>query len=396
MIIAHLSRVCYPFHPFGGLEQHVYRLTLELARQGLTVQLITQPPDSTPPDIWPAEVKHSFVTYHLVKFLRRNSIPDRLINYPLFSLRLANRMRKLSPIPQVVHAHGLTAFGYALRPRKGVPLVLNPHGMEEFKNMSRLKQLAYVPFRAMLRFAARRAAAVIATDESLIAEAIKYLKIPRQKIHLIPNAIDLVALDLKLATAVVPDSGFLILSVGRLEENKGFGVGLAAIKQLEAALPPGWKWVIVGEGSQRGRLEAEIARLGLGQQVQLPGSLPDEQLYGLYRAAKLFLHPTLYEGSSLVTLEAMACGLPVVASATGGLPDKVRESGAEENGRLALPGNSDSLAAKLVEVLKLSEAERGRLGQNGRKLVETRFSWRAAGQATLEMYRRLVSDNPAF
>ena len=126
MIIAHLARATYPFHPYGGLEQHVYHLTVELARLGHEVHLFTQPPDPNYGEgfSWPEGVRHHYLPYHYLKFLRRNSIPDRLANYPVFSLKLANALKKLQPAPQIVHEHGLAAFGYAMNHLSDVPLVL--------------------------------------------------------------------------------------------------------------------------------------------------------------------------------------------------------------------------------------------------------------------------------
>ncbi len=379
------------------MEQHVYRHALEMARLGHTLHLYTQPPDPGLPPAgfeWPAGIRHHFLAYHIVKFLRRNSIPDRLVNYPLFSWRLAGKVARLSPRPQVVYVQGLAGFGYAVRPLPGVPLVLNPQGMEEFKNKSWAKQLAYTPIRSLLRFTARRSAAVIATDRALIPEVKRYLKVSEAKICLIPNAIDLDGLDQKLGEAqasAVDAANLLILSVGRLEENKGYAVGLAALKLLEEAgkLPEGWRWVIVGQGSLGHKLEAEVMRLGLSKQVCFAGGLPDLELYGLYRQADLFLHPTLYEGSSLVTLEALGAGLPVAASAAGGLPDKIIESGPDENGRLAKPGDPHDLALKLGQLIEMSADQRHSLGRNGRRLVEREFSWPVIGQATIELYKRL-------
>lgn len=400
MIIAHLARACYPFHPFGGMEQHVYRHALEMARLGHTLQLYTQPPDPGLPPAgfrWPEGVQHHYLTYHVVKFLRRNSIPDRLVNYPLFSWRLASRIPKLAPLPQVVYCQGMAGFGYAVKPLPGVPLVLNPQGMEEFKNKSRAKQLAYAPVRAMLRYTAKRSAAVIATDRALIPEVMRYLKVSEDKVCLIPNAVDLETLDQRLAEVGLEEANpattdLLILSVGRLEENKGLDVGLAALKRLAVAgdLPEKWRWVIVGKGSLRVSLEAEVARLGLAEHVILAGALPDKELYSLYNRADLFLHPTLYEGSSLVTLEAMGARLPVVASAAGGLPDKIIESGPDENGRLAKPGDPVDLALKLGQLIDMTAENRRRLGENGRRLVEKQFSWPVVGLATVALYERLI------
>ncbi len=415
MIIASLSRACYPFHPFGGMEQHVYRHALEMAQLGHILQLYTQPPDPGLPPAefkWPANIQHHYIPYHTVKALRRNSIPDRLVNYPLFSRRLAREIHQLETKPQIIYCQGIAGYGYARRPLSGVPLVLNPQGMEEFKNKSRAKQAAYAPLRAMLRYTAARSAAVIATDRALIPEVKRFLRVDESKIVLIPNAIDLDELDEKLRPgpsalvgkilapsserpqeAIYPKSqqDLVILSVGRLEENKGLEIGMAALKRLEMSgeLPINWRWVIVGQGSLRESLEAEAARLGIAKHVFFTGVLSDSELYGLYRWSDIFLHPTLYEGSSLVTLEAMGAKMPVVASAAGGLPDKIIESGPHENGRLAIPGDPLDLALKLGQIVEMSQEGRKTLGLNARRLVEQQFSWPAIGQATAALYERL-------
>lgn len=403
MRIAHLSRVSYPYHPYGGLEQHVYRLTRQLALLNQDVQLFIQPSD---PQLfsayanfaWPGQVTLHEICYQTLPFLRRNSIPDRLLNYPLFSRRLAIAVSKLNAPPQIVHAHGLAAWGYARRPLPNVPLILNPHGMEEFKVVDTAKRIAYAPFRLMLQQAAAHAQAVIATDSALVPEVIRYLKVPPARVKLIPNAVELNSSVDKSAIAAIraeyklaqPD--ILLLSVGRLEANKGFEVMLKALALLKNETSRSLRWILVGTGSQKGKLETLTKDLKLENQVNLAGTLPDKQLEALYNAADVFVHPTLYEGSSLVTLEAMSHSLPIIASHTGGLPDKVFPEGPNHNGWLVQPGNAQDLAKKLKNTLELAPNILAELGQNSRRLVETRFSWEVAAQQTLELYQTLKID----
>ena len=99
------------------------------------------------------------------------------------------------------------------------------------------------------------------------------------------------------------------------------------------------------------------------------------------------MHPTLYEGSSLVTLEAMAHRRAVVATRAGGLPDKVIPG---SNGWLVQPGNAEALAGAIREAV----SDRGRLqtmGGASRELVEKEFSWRAAADRTMDVYRELLA-----
>ena len=100
----------------------------------------------------------------------------------------------------------------------------------------------------------------------------------------------------------------------------------------------------------------------------------------------MFVHATHFEGSSLVTLEAMAHGLPVVATAAGGIPDKVVDG---ESGRLVPPGDVPALAAAIAEVARDPERRR-RLGARGRELVLERFGWPALARRTIAVYEELL------
>lgn len=387
MKIILLSRAVFPYHPFGGMEQAVYGTACGLAELGHEVELFTAIPllgweeRAASAGQWPPPFQVRFFPYRLFPLGRRNSIPDRLANYPLFALRLGRALTKVAPKPDIIYCQGLSGFGYALRPGRA-PLVVNPQGMEELKVREWAKRAAYAPFNRLLRFTARRAAAVIATDTPQIEEVQKLLGVPFKRVALVPNGVDLPRLDnLASASAIAEirqryktNVDFLIVSVGRLEVNKGLNVGLEALSQ--AKLPPNWRWVIVGQGSQRAALEREAARLGLlDQHISFAGNLPDHELHALYEAADLFLHPTLYEGSSLVTLEAMAHRLPVVASAAGGLPDKVSATGPLANGRLCPPGDAKALSQAISELAALRAEERAALGQSSRTRIEQDYTW---------------------
>ncbi len=256
----------------------------------------------------------------------------------------------------------------------------------------------------MLRRTAAHSASVIATDAALLPEVERNLKVSAGKIALIPNAVALDELDHEVAQVNLAEmrqeykvntgNSFIFLSVGRLESNKGFEVMLEALglaREKLGSLQPGWRWLVVGSGSQAKKLKQETDRLGLSSKVNWLGPVDTQHLHALYQLADLFVHPTLYEGSSLVTLEALAHRLPVIASRTGGLPDKVLGSGEYENGRLCPPGNPSELAARLVELAGLPPETRKEMGQRGRRLVEDRFSWPSAALKTVALYESLLS-----
>jgi glycosyltransferase involved in cell wall biosynthesis len=187
---------------------------------------------------------------------------------------------------------------------------------------------------------------------------------------------------------VLPDERIL-LSVGRLEESKGFHVlarALAAVREHGGFDDRPWRWVVLGDGPYRPVLAALVAELRLERHVRFPGRVGDAEMHGWHELSTLFVHPTLYEGSSLVTLEAMAHHRAVVASAAGGIPDKVRPG---ENGWLVEPGDASALAAAISGAVS-DPARLARYGAAGRAIVEREFSWSAAGDATVALYRRLL------
>ena len=123
----------------------------------------------------------------------------------------------------------------------------------------------------------------------------------------------------------------------------------------------------------------------------LRGREDESTLHAWYEAAEAFVHPTLYEGSSLVTLEAMAHGAPVLATRAGGIPDKVRPG---ENGWLVAPGNPAELAAALG-ALFASRDRLATLGACSRRLVVEQFAWPAVAASTRALYERLLCGRPA-
>ena len=407
--VAITARSVFPIHGVGGLERSVFDLARHLVREGHAVTLITRPP-GTPPD--PAAV-HPDVTLVFVPYRtfplagrRGTTVIDRSTAYPRFGIRAGSVAAALAQRGDVdiVHGFGASVLGYArARARLRVPLVLNPQGLEEFgatdPSRARLKRIGYLPLRRAVRACAAAADAVIATDRSLEPAVRRHLGVPAERIATIPNALDLEVLDTLAAPAdarrIREGAGIsrheiVLLSAGRLEQNKGFHLlaqALAALREHSGRLAQGpWRWVVAGEGPFRRRLESLVAELQLTPNVLLTGRLSDQDLHAWYEAANLFVHPTLYEGSSLVTLEAMAHRRACVVTSAGGLPDKVKNN---VNGLIVPPGDPAALAAAISGAL--ADLPRLRtMGEAGRAIVEGEFSWRFAVKETVRLYERLL------
>ncbi|MFL5733634.1 MAG: glycosyltransferase family 4 protein [Chloroflexia bacterium] len=405
MRIAHCVRAVFPQHGYGGLERAAAALTRHLLERGVDVVLFTRPmppgqPFATSP-AWKGLLIVRPVRYGALP-LRPNGIPARLTNYRLFVEEMGARVERMAykGMVDAVYAQGLCAWGVRRASEWGVPMVANPQGMEDFKVRHPFKRLAYTPFRRWVRQGCRAADRVIATDYATRHEVPDLLGVDPARVAVIPNGVSIEEARAAVGPSVQQDlaarwpflredSIFKGISVGRLEANKGFEYLLTAL--ASASLPTDWHWILVGDGSLKPRLEARAAELGLGANLHFAGQVGDAELHNLYAMSNLFTHPTLYEGSSLVTLEAMAHGLPVVASAVGGIPDKVVEG---VTGFLVPPADPGKLAQSVTWIATHPEEAR-RMGTRGTQLAQEKFSWRRIAAQTDELLATLIDERAA-
>jgi len=393
--VALLSRGAHPLHEPGGMERAVFHLARHLQVRGVEPVLFTRP--ATRAGAFPGEV----VTVPYGPEKAHGSVWDRTRRYPRFSRALgaAVAARVRAGEVDLVDAQGLCALGYgrlrASDPTLRAPLVMNPQGMEEHRTRG-LKRWALARLRALSREAARLSDRVVATDEATRDDVPRLLGVAPAKVVVLPNGIDPGEIDhltpadpaarVRAEMPALDGAAPLLLSVGRLEAYKGFGDVLAALGRLHEAgrLPGSWAWVVAGGARTDGAL-AEIPP-ALAGHVHLGGRIGDELLHALYARATVFVHATRFEGSSLVTLEAMAHGLPVVATRAGGIPDKVVEG---ETGLLVEPGDVGGLAAGIARMLAAPDAARA-MGRRGRARARERFAWPVLIDQTLALYEELV------
>ncbi len=363
--VAMVSRRVHPAHGPGGLERHVFDLVTGLSALGVRVELFSETPRDTARRQTADDMLRSVVTPHWVSGRwfpvgdrTGTVVVDRVTNYFVWSSIVARHVINPSYRPwSVIHAQGLAGWGLARargRNRFSEPFVSTMHGLEEFRSHVRLKRWAYAPFRRGIRTVARASSAVVTTDHALQPMVEQHLQVPASSQVVIPNVVHPERCrargDASHGYALLRQLGLeepspLFLSVGRLEVNKGFPVLVDALRRVAPRLPSSWAWVLVGDGPERNTIPAMAREAGLGSHCRFIGQASDRDLHSLYTVASWFVHPTLYEGSSLVTLEAMAHGLPVVASRTGGLPDKVVEG---SSGFLVTPGDAGDLGSRLL------------------------------------------------
>jgi glycosyltransferase involved in cell wall biosynthesis len=220
--------------------------------------------------------------------------------------------------------------------------------------------------------------AVICVSEREHARGIEAGACATARAYVIPNAVDTERFgpgsDMRDAATVE------VVSVGRLAAPKDFSTLVAAVGEL----PRGMVTLrIVGDGPARTSLEDLVARLGLADCVRFDGTVSD--IAPILAESDIFVLSSRSEGMPMSVLEAMATGLPVVATDVGGL----RELVDDENGRIVPPGDRVAMAAMIAE-LAADGSLRRRLGAAGRQRAVTRFSLPAWRDRHRELYARLI------
>lgn|SRR5574341_347395 len=270
------------------------------------------------------------------------------------------------------------AVAWLLKERSGIPYVVSLRGgdVPGFRPYDfRLYHKIAAPF---LRRIWHDASAVVANSRGLrqLANAFD----PTLEIPVIPNGVDL----RKFTPPTRDWSSARILSVGRVVYQKGLDLGLwalAALKDLD------WEWNIAGDGPQMPILRAMARAHGLTDRIHFLGWRAAEQLKEQYASATLFLFPSRHEGMPNAVLEAMASGLPVVATRIAGNEELVADG---ETGALVPPEDVDALRESLKPLLVQAKT-REQMGQASRRRVEQFFGWERIAeqyQLLLEKARR--------
>jgi glycosyltransferase involved in cell wall biosynthesis len=176
---------------------------------------------------------------------------------------------------------------------------------------------------------------------------------------------------------------------GRLMTTASADVPLKGLSYLIEALAkvrtehPDAHLVVIGRPRHKSAVPQQLERLGLAGAVEFVSGVSDERIVELYAEAELAVVPSLYEGFSLPAVEAMSCGVPLVATTGGALPEVVGSHG--ESALLVPPKDPSALATAIVRALDDPEL-RARLGDGGRRRVLDRFTWRRTAQGTAEHY----------
>lgn len=236
-----------------------------------------------------------------------------------------------------------------------------------------------------------RAAHRVITVCGAFSRDLRRVGVPASRIRVLHNSVRLPSRPAPVAAAElrarldVPADAPVVLAVGRMSREKGHIHLVEAFAALRRQHPQDVRLVLVGDGPERGKLESALRAAGLAQAVRFAGQTNDVQSF--YAMSDVLALPSLSEGSPNVVLEAMAAGLPIAATAVGGVPELVEN---EVTGLLVESANPQALAAALARLLSDRPLAR-QLAARATSLVARSFTPEAFRRSLLEIYRDACS-----
>jgi len=378
----------YEYPPVGGGGGNAMRhIAREMARRGHAPFVLT----AAQGDLPEMDVSDG-VTVRRIPALRRrierSSIPEMIAFMAAAALAAPGYARQWR-IDAVIAFFTLPSGppAWLLRRTNKLPYVIALRGGDVPGFDPLTMRLSHALTGGIIRWLWHDADAVIANSQGLAEMARAHD--PEQTVGVIPQGADTVGITPKTRYDAGVDRPVELLTVGRLAKHKGLDVLLAALALLPTDVR--WRLTIVGDGPERGALEAQAAHLRLTDRVAFKGWARREALPEIYRANDIFLLPSREEGMANVLMESMCAGLPVVATRIAGSSEAVIEG---ETGRL-VPSEDAPALAHAIELLARDPAARERMGRAGRARVESTYSWPVIADQWLDIVARILQKRLA-
>ena len=378
----------------GGLNVYVTELSKELARGGCSVDIFSRRTSPATSEV--VEIEPGLRVIHLDAG-PVVSLPSELLHD--YVGEFADAVDAFARVEglryDVIHSHYWLAglAGSALKARWSVPHVTMFHTLGEVKNRASLSEnepSMRIEGEAEVVAQADR---VICATEHEKSQLVRLYRADPNRIDVVPLGVDIERFRPLDKDDARRELGFedekIILFVGRIEPLKGVDILINAAAMLESDVE--CSVLIVGgddsSKAQVAQLQGLASDLGIGHRVAFVGAVDHDKLPLFYNAADVCVVPSHYESFGLVAVEAMACGVPVVASRVGGLTGTVKDG---ETGYL-IPWLCPEPFAERIEMLLDNESLRRNLGEAAREAV-TRYRWENVASRLLEVYDSLRAE----
>lgn len=374
------------FFPWvGGTEGQAYRLAKELLKKNVSVQIVTG---------WWFRGTPQHETMDGIPIFRNQTLWEmfgvrglRKFGGYLYIASLLWHLWRQRDNYDVLHVHGLnyhaaaTVLAGRRLHRKTIVKLANSGQASDIRKMEAGQQL---PLSRYLLPTALRSDRFVATSGA-IAQELVAAGVQAEKIVNLPNGVEVASITAKSDYALHEPARLIF--VGRLHEQKGLDTLLAAYQRLLARLPDRQvRLRLLGDGPLRAELVRLAASLGVTEQIEFMGTTPE--VYGYLLQSDIFVLPSRAEGHSNALLEAMACGLPVLASDIQANAEVV---GVGRSGLTFAVGDPESLARNLARLLDEPDL-RERLGRAARQVATDCYGMSAVADRYVALYREILGQ----
>lgn len=395
LVVSHLYPT--PTDPVYGV--FVHREAVALSDRGHDVRVVSPTPyvpdvlavtdrwqrASDAPDQWRNDgIPVSYARFLSLPSSRTQSIVNRSVRYTV-TRSVKKRLRRTGFDPDLIVAHTLIPDGYAtaeIAEELDIPLVVASHGADvralaDDDTCRRQAERAVASSELIvfnsdrLRRQARELLQVAFTGRVVPKGYVKQSALNADPIEL-PAAFDLTRIT--------------IVSVGTINGSKGQPLIFEAIRQMSPDCRP--NWLVVGDGPDKAQLQSKVENSEFGDLVQFTGNIPNEDVFRYLKASDAMVLPSSPEAFGIVYVEAMACGLPVIACQGEGPAEYVEH---EQTGLLLEERTPEALAQQLRQLA--DEHLRQTMGEQGRQIAESRFTWDRVAEQLELAYDEVIDRN---
>ncbi len=397
----------------GGQGVYTRHLTRELVRLGHSVEVFSGPP-------WPELDEGVGFTAVRGLDLYRDPDPFRIparkeftsladltefgvmlsggFGEPLaYSKRIAKMLKDRRDDFDIIHDDQCIGTGILTLHRQGWPVLETLHhpitvdrsiALDHAETAwKRFNTRRWFGFLRMQVRVVKQLPAVLTVSHNSKTDINAQMKVPLERLTVVPVGVDHTVF--RPYDDVTKKKGRLMVTSSSDVPMKGLVPLLEAIAKLRTERDI--DLIVIGQPRPKGRVANALERLGLTDIVTTISGVSDEDLARLYGEAEVAIVPSLYEGFSLPAIEAMSCGVPVVATTGGALPEVVGVS--DETGLLVEPNDPEALVGAIRRLLDDGDL-RARLGAAGRQRVIERFTWEVTARGTAACYDAILSGRP--
>lgn len=428
------ARSVFPFHGYGGVQTHIYNLAKHLVKAGAIVEIVTT-----------SKGNHKNIeqtTYHGIKYtflpqsygrlyeknilLKKNAVANldskprpftlflrntakSIVDKLKFLQRWANLVLGYRDLYQylrfsyqvsrflsnekfdILQAVGFISLFYLMR-RNRKPVIVQTFGLSSFKENSWDDKLKMLPNKLLLGWCLRHADSISAMGRSQAEEIACMWRKALRKIFYIPNGVDVAEIQKTFANRKVlrkdlkiAEDDLVLVTVNRLEPHKRVHVIIHALSKVKEYIGNAYL-IIIGDGSERGRLEQIAKTLNITKNALFVGNVSVDLLYSYLISSDIYINASIEKNIILSVIEGMACGLPVISSGIR-LEENVIIDGV--NGYNVPVDDSTAIANAALAIQRS-----GKMKQMGKKSIEisTRYDWNRIAQSTLDKYAEILAS----